>query len=46
MPLAASFAADVGSVWLASCPHLAFFLAAAVLAHARLADAAARPPTA
>ena len=37
VPLAASFAAEVGSVWLAILPHLAFFLAAACLAHGRIA---------
>jgi SAM-dependent methyltransferase len=43
VPLAASFAAEVGSVWLAILPHLAFFLAAAVLAHARVAEARPAP---
>ncbi len=42
VPLAASFAASSTSVWLAVLPHLVFFFAAAVLAHARLADE--RPP--
>lgn len=42
VPLAASFAASFDSVWLVLVPHLVFFLAAATLAHARLAEL--RPP--
>ncbi len=42
VPLAASFAATSGSALLAILPHLALFLAAAILAHARVAQL--RPP--
>ncbi|MET0489346.1 MAG: hypothetical protein ABW143_03845, partial [Acidimicrobiales bacterium] len=42
VPLAAAFAASFDSVWLVLVPHLVFFLAAASLAHARLAEL--RPP--
>lgn len=42
VPLAAAFAASFDSVWLVLVPHLVFFLAAATLAHARLAEL--RPP--
>src|SRR5262249_23533419 len=38
VPLAASFAAEIGMVWLAVLPHLLFFFAAAVLAHSRVAE--------
>ena len=46
VPLAAAFAASFDSVWLVLVPHLVFFLAAATLAHARLAELrpTGRPP--